>query len=152
MAEAERKRKGIVITTLLHTWGEQISPRRYSVMNSFRLETAADISSTFKSESLLSSDGVPRLRHVGRLNSTALTRQPNYYGHARQLSQVNSTVIDSKRNEVLGPELATISHGKVVSRTLMGIPDREFVNVEFYSNALYFQSEDRESVVVQYFD
>lgn len=141
------------MTTLLRTRSEETS-RYYSVMDSFRLETAVDISSTSKSEALFPNDGVPRLRHVGHLNSTALTRQPNYNRYARQLSQVNSMVIDSNCNGVPVPELATISREKVVSRTLVGIPDREFVNVEleFYSSALYFESEDGNSVVIQYFD
>ncbi|KAH8113621.1 hypothetical protein DFH11DRAFT_312721 [Phellopilus nigrolimitatus] len=151
MTEAERKRKGITMTTLLRTRSEETS-RYYSVMDSFRLEAAVDISSTSKSETLSPSDGVSRLRHVGHLDSTALTRQPNYNRYARQLSQVNSTVIDSNCNGVPVPELATISREKVVSRTLVGIPDREFVNVEFYSSALYFESEDGNSVVIQYFD
>ncbi|KAH8113573.1 hypothetical protein DFH11DRAFT_308504 [Phellopilus nigrolimitatus] len=148
MAEAERKRKGITITTLLSVLGEQPS-HFYPVMDSFRLETAADLS---KSEAVLPSDSLPCLRHIGHIKSTALTRQSNFRSAASQSSQAGSITIVTNFNGAFVRCLATVSREEEMVFRPLNVPNEADVHVEFYSGALYFQTEDRESVVIQYFD
>ncbi|KAH8113606.1 hypothetical protein DFH11DRAFT_311077 [Phellopilus nigrolimitatus] len=145
MAEAERKRKGIAITVTSHVWNEQIS-RLSSVVDSFALETAADIPSASGSEAVCPNDGIPHLMQVVHSKSIV------FNSLASQPSQAGSTAIFSKWNEAFMWEFATISHGKEVVFHTLDIPDKVNVYVEFYSGATHFQAKDGKSVVIKYFD
>ncbi|KAH8115833.1 hypothetical protein DFH11DRAFT_1582312 [Phellopilus nigrolimitatus] len=150
MTEAERKRKGIAITVITEVSSEQTACYS-SAMDSFHLETAADIPIASGCEALLPNDGLPRLTHVDNFKSTALNQQPKCNSYARQPSQTGSTAVVTYCNKDFVWALATMSCEKEVVFRTLDVPSVENVNVEFYSGALFFLTKDRKSVVIQYF-
>ncbi|KAH8103175.1 hypothetical protein DFH11DRAFT_1735028 [Phellopilus nigrolimitatus] len=155
--DGERRRKGVSITTSVDI-DNQETFRVCSVLDSFLLETPANETGVSEESALLPSHSLPTITHLESPGTITLNQQISMDSCVSRPSQASSMVITFR--DILPTEgvpgikwlLATVScDGEVEYRTLE-IPHAAKANVEFYSGALYFATEDAKSIVIQRLD